>query len=187
MRPSASAWSRVLAVAGLLTATLLATTSAASSSPAVPRAKQCEPGDVEIVLGRAGAGLGHWGVPLVILDPGGRACTFTGYPTVSAYVATTRRWVRARKTIEGYLGGLNGPSQHVRRIEIGFDEVASAMLEGTDVPVGGATTCPTYVRIEVALPGWPRSANLALGTPACSVPEVHPVVLGATGQQPPSS
>jgi hypothetical protein len=186
MRPPAT-WSRVPAITGLLVASLLATSSAPSSSAGRPRSKQCEPGDVEVVLGRLGAGLGHWGVPLLILDPGGRACTFKGYPTVSAYVGTTRRWVMAHKTTSGYMGGLNGPTQRIQRVDLHFDGVASSMLEGTDVPVNGATTCPTYVRIEVALPGWPRSANLSLGTFDCSVLEVHPVVLGPTGQQPPLS
>lgn len=172
----------------LLTALLVAACAlgfAASTSGAVASASPCEPGDTELIAGYGGAGLGHWDVPFLLVDPGARHCTFKGYPRVRLFVNSTKRWVVARRTPSGYLGGLQF-GQQVHRIDLNVDSVASFLLEGTDNPVGNATSCPSFVRIEVALPGWPTSANLPFDASACTVPEVHPLVAGPTGDQPPT-
>jgi hypothetical protein len=155
------------------------TVSAASARTTPP----CRPGDVEMIVAPGLAGLGHWSATLVLLDVGDRSCAFKGYPTVRVYTSN-KHWVPAHRTPAGYLGGL-GSGQHVMRVPLQFDTVASAILEGSDVPRGTATTCPTYLRIVVSLPGWPPSANLAFKEPGCSPLEVHPLVVGPTGDQPP--
>lgn len=172
-------------------AALLATLATVASSLTSPRSgaasnlARCEPGDTELLVGAGGAGLGHWGVTMVLVDPGARHCVFMGYPRVRLYVNSTKRWVAARATPAGYLGGL-ASGQHVQRVVLNVENVASFMIEGTDVPVGRARSYPSYVRLEVALPGWPISANLPFQGTACAVPQVHPLVLGPTGDQPPT-
>jgi hypothetical protein len=175
---------RVVAGLALIAATTVVALSAAPISSAAPSAHPCEPGDIEVVPALAGYGLGHWAVRLLIVDPGDRTCAFRGYPIVRAFTNPTKRWVTAARTSSGYMGGLqSGQPEHT--VTINGDMVASVVLEGTDVPVNGATSCPTYVRITVALPHWRPSANLSLDNSACSRLEVHPIVYGPTGDQPP--
>jgi len=172
-----------IALATILTVAISLTPTLSSlGSSATPRTSPCEPGDTEIVMGPGGAGLGHWSITLLLVDPGARTCTFKGYPTVRAFVSLTRHWVAARRTPSGYLGGL-GSGQTIMPVTLTFDTVASFMIEGTDVPVGNARSCPQYVRLVAALPGWHPTANLPIDAPACSTLQVHPLVIGPTGDQ----
>jgi hypothetical protein len=175
---------RLAAAVGLIVGATVMGLVVSQVSPAATSMHSCEPGNIEVALGRSGAGLGHWGTALLIVDPSANSCEFTGYPTVRAYVSSTKRWVAALRTPSGYLGGLQS-GQRIHRVELNAYRVASFMLEGTDNPVNGATSCPTYLRVTVAFAGWPPSANLPLGAAACSLLEVHPIVYGPTGDQPP--
>jgi hypothetical protein len=175
---------RRLVAVGLLATSVMALSWAAAGTAATERAKpRCEPGDVDMVLSQGGAGLGHWSETLVLLDVGDRSCSFKGYPTVRAYTST-KHWVTARRTPEGYMGGV-GDDRPIVRVPLQFNTVASTLLEGSDMPTGNASTCPTYLRIVVSLPGWPPSANLAFDAPACVRLQVHPIVAGPTGDDPP--
>jgi hypothetical protein len=134
-----------------------------------------------MAIGGGSFGLGHWGFSLLIVDPGGAKCTFLGYPTVRAHLST-KRWIVARRTPAGYLGGL-ASGQKIEPVTIGLYTVASFLVEGTNFAV--RSPCPQITRVEIALPKWRVSANLPLDEPGCPVFEVHPVVYGPTGRQPP--
>jgi hypothetical protein len=172
-----------VAALAILSASMTAFAWGVSASAAGRAAPRCEPGDVQIILGPAGAGLGHWAVPLLVLDDGNRSCSFKGYATVRAY-SNTKHWTSALHTPSGYMGGL-ATGEHLARVPLRFDTVASMLLEGTDQPAGNATSCSKYVRIIVSLPGWRPSANLSFEGLACSRLQVHPMVPGPTGSSPP--
>jgi len=58
---------------------------------------------------------------------------------------------------------------------------ASAIVEGTDVPTGNATSCPSYPKLLVTPPNATESVVVNAVMPGCSPIEIHPVVPGATG------
>ena len=89
----------------------------------------------------------------------------------------------ARRSPAGYLGGL-ASGQKIEPVTIGIYTVASFFVEGTNFAVHGP--CPQITRVEIALPGWRVSANLPFVEPGCLGFQVHPVVYGPTGDQPPN-
>jgi hypothetical protein len=60
-------------------------------------------------------------------------------------------------------------------------DTASAIVEGTDMPVGTATSCPTYPALLVTPPDAQQSVTVAVGIEGCSHILVHPVVAGTSG------
>jgi hypothetical protein len=146
------------------------TVSAGSKSSAPP----CR--SLAITAGVGGVGLGHAGFPLHFRNDGPAACALSGYPTVTATDSETRKTVTARHTPSGYLGGtdLALPTYLLRP----GDEV-SALVEGTDVPPGNATSCPELAQVRVTVNG--RTTPVTQTLSDCSGMEVHPYVPGTTG------
>lgn len=130
-----------------------------------------------VTAGGVGAGLGHAGFPLHFRNTGQAACSLTGYPTVSATDSRSGRKVTARQTPSGYLGGTNLP---VPTYLLAPGEQVSALVEGTDNPVGNATSCSELQQMRVTISD--RSIPVAGSLSNCSGMEVHPYVPGTTGR-----
>jgi len=137
-------------------------------------------------VGQTGAGLGHEGVVVLFRNTSAAACVLAGYPGVAALDATGRQVAQAERTPSGYLGGMETGSTTPRAVTLGPGATASALVEGTDVPEGTATSCPTYAALLVTPPTSTRSQRLTASLPGCSPLQVHPVVRGTTGTSPPS-
>ena len=80
---------------------------------------------------------------------------------------------QAVRTLNGYMGGAGQSAPHVT-LEPGV--TASAVVEGTDVPVGSETSCPTYSSLLVTPPDATQSVRFRISLPGCSGLQVHPVV-----------
>lgn len=113
----------------------------------------------------------------------------SGYPGVAALDALGNQIVQAKRTMNGMSGGVqNGTSIPV--VVLAPGQVASAEIEGGDVPTGAATSCPTYPAFLVTPPGETHSAKIAAGVPGSNLPgfqgcqaiSVNPVVPGTTGE-----
>jgi hypothetical protein len=111
----------------------------------------------------------------------------SGYPGVAALNATGRQVAQAQRTPSGYLGGMRTGSTTPPVVLLEPGAVASALVEGTAVPEGVASSCPTYPALLVTPPTSTLSTRLAVSLPGCSALEVHPVVSGTTGTTQPSS
>jgi len=106
-----------------------------------------------------------------------RPCTLLGYPGVAGLDASGRQVVQAVRSFSGYLGG----DYVVRAVRLEPGGRAAALVEGTDVPSGSATSCLRCPRLLVTAPGQTESHPLSGGMPDCSPLQVHPVVAGTTG------
>jgi Protein of unknown function (DUF4232) len=157
------------------------TTSTTTSGPT-----RCTFAELEISLGQMGAGLGHEGGTVLFENTGTSACALAGYPGVAALNSTGQQVAQAQRTPSGYLGGMETGSTTPPLVELQPGGTASAMVEGTDVPVGNATSCPTYAAVLVTPPTSTQSTRLTLSLPGCSPLQVHPVVSGTTGSTTPS-
>lgn len=121
--------------------------------------------------------MGHAGVVLVFTNTSAHPCTLYGYPGVAALDAAGRQVSQAVRSRSGYLGG----SYPVRTVRLGAGAKASTLVEGTSIPSGTGTSCPSYSELLTTAPGLTRSHTVAAGVPGCSPLQVHPVVAGASG------
>jgi Protein of unknown function (DUF4232) len=149
-----------------------------TSSPAAGAVPACANADLTVSVGASGAGLGHVGSTIVFTNGSDHQCTLYGYPGVAGMDSTGREVTHALQTLSGYMGG----SSTKATVLLAPGGRASALVEGTDVPTGTATTCPVYPRLLVTAPNQTGSHVLAASMPGCSLLQVHPVVAGATGR-----
>ena len=149
-----------------------------TSSPAAGAVPACANADLTVSVGASGAGLGHVGSTIVFTNVSDHQCTLYGYPGVAGMDSTGREVTHALQTLSGYMGG----SSTKATVLLAPGGRASALVEGTDVPTGTATTCPVYPRLLVTAPNQTGSHVLAASMPGCSLLQVHPVVAGATGR-----
>ena len=149
--------------------------------PVVSHTPACMFSQLAVTSGSPGVGLGHVGVVLLFKNTGTEACSLFGYPGVAGLNAEGVQVTQAERTLNGYLGGAG---QIASEVVIAPGESASAIVEGTDNPVGNATSCPTYSRLLVTPPNTTRSVTIDISLPGCSGLQVHPVVTGTTGSVP---
>lgn len=176
-RPSAPASPSGSASSSSATGTATSRPSGSATGAATAPAP-CANGDLATATGRASAGMGHVGVVLVFTNTSAHACTLFGYPGVAALDAAGRQVSQAVRTRSGYLGG----SYALRQVRLAPGGKASTVVEGSDVPSGDATSCPTYPQLLVTAPGLTRSTPVSTRMPGCSPLQVHPVVAGSAGR-----
>jgi hypothetical protein len=169
------------------TRTLGATPTGAGPAPAHAASSGCRSGQIAVTPGVRGAGLGHVGVVLRFRSTGSATCTLSGYPGATLVTAGGRD-VPARRTLNGYLGGVSGAgggSDRVPVVRVRPGETVSAMLEGLDSdPAHGGGSCPRYAHLLVTPPNQTVTARMTSPLTAICRPEVHPVVPGTSGRLP---
>ncbi len=129
------------------------------------------------VTSSGNSGMGHIGVVLIFTNISATPCSEVGFPGVAGLTANGVQAVQAIRTSRGYLGG----GTRIQAVTLATGESASAIVEGTDVPSGNATSCPTYPRLLVTPPNAMDSVTVNAVMPGCSPIEVHPVFSGTTG------
>jgi Protein of unknown function (DUF4232) len=120
--------------------------------------------------------MGHFSMIIEVTNAGTRACALSGAPTVGLLNGAGAQVATAPS---GQGGQTNPP-----RLTLGMGEVASAELEGTAVPLGDATTCPSYPAYTVRLPGSAVSKRFKGPLADCSTLYATPFVLGFNGLAP---
>ena len=176
--PSTTQPSTTTSTSGATTTTSAVPTTSTTSTAV--RAAACASSQLSISAGQSEAGLGHIGVPLLFRNTGPAACSLYGYPGVAGLDAEGNQVVQATRTPSGYLGGLTPGATTPAAVDVAPGQVASALVEGTDVPVGTAP-CPQYPALLVTPPGATESVRVRATLPGCSPIEVHPVVPGSSG------
>lgn len=141
-----------------------------------PRASAARCSTLTITAGQVGVGLGHSGFVLNLRNSGHLPCTLNAYPTVTATESGTRRTITGTDSPGGYLGGtdLSVPTLLLRP-----GDAVSALIEGTNNPVGNATSCLDLTKLRVTVNGRTTSVQPTLTN--CSGLEVHPYLPGTTG------
>jgi hypothetical protein len=165
------------------TTTTVSTTTSTPTSTSVPTststaalAPECVFGQLAVTSGSGGGATGHVSDVLLFKNTS-TPCTMTGYPGVAGLNSSGQEVVQAMRTLKGFMGGVPaGDSPPIVTLAPG--QVASAIVEGTDVPIGTAVTCPSYPALLVTPPNTRQSVTLNTGLPGCSAIEVHPVVMG---------
>jgi hypothetical protein len=145
--------------------------------------------DLTVSVGPSGFGLGHQGVPILFRNTSQTTCSLYGYTGVAALNSNGQQVVQAMRTPSGYLGGLAAGAITPSTVILGPGQDGSALVEGTDNPVNGATSCPNYPAFLVTPPNTTTSVRVPVasasfhGMAGCSPISVHPVVVGTHGSQ----
>ena len=156
------------------------TTSTTSPATATATAL-CTGPNVGVSGTMASAAAGHQGVVLLFVNHGATNCVLYGYPGVAGLDAGGAQAVQAQRTLTGMMGGLAPGVTTLPRITLAPGQTASAVVEGTDVPSGTETSCPTYPSLLVTAPNTKVSVTVPQSLPGCSGLQVHPVVPGTSG------
>ena len=149
---------------------------AAGSTP------KCTKTTLAVSLGAGDAGVGHRSIVVVFRNSGTSACRLHGYPGVAALDANGRQVVQAVRTPNGYLGGLASGTA-LPTVTLARGQRASATIEGLGFNASDGSACTGYQGFLVTAPDDTSSTHLAAATDMCGELQVHPVVLGTTGQQ----
>jgi hypothetical protein len=152
-----------------------------TTTPAGGALGPCRDGQISVSDTGGSAGVGHEGQVLLFTNSSQSGCTLSGYPGVAGLDAQGNQVVQAERTLSGYLGGLENGATTPPTVSLLPGQVASATVEGTDVPVGSATSCPSYPTLLVTPPNLTVSVRVTPGLPGCSPIQIHPVVPGTSG------
>ena len=125
-----------------------------SGSPRGAGAAPCSPAQLRISLPRRFAGLGHLNGDLRFTNVGRGRCQLSGWPTVVAVQADGKA-TRAKRIPALWMAwALNWPrSRPARPVVLARGRSADAEIDGGDVSIGSATTCPAARRLRVTAPG----------------------------------
>ena len=123
-------------------------------------------------------GAGHWGLVIQFANTSRRTCALEMYPRVGLLDEIGSEVVQDSPSA---LGLLSASAPRATTVMIQPGQVASSALGGTDVPVGGASTCPAYP-FTIALSGWLTVKQFGTKLDGCSGIYVGPFVLGFNGQ-----
>ena len=129
-----------------------------------------------ITAGQVGSGAGHSGFPLNFRNSGHLPCTLHGYPTVTATESGTSRKITGTDSPSGYLGGTD---LRVPTLLLRPGDAVSSLVEGTNNPVGNATSCRDLTELRATVNGRTTSVQPTLSN--CSGLSVHPYLPGTTG------
>jgi hypothetical protein len=154
-------------------------TTSTTTTPA--SAALCVGPNVGVSGNMASSAAGHQGVVLLFVNNGSTSCVLYGYPGAAGLNASGAQVVQAQRTLTGMMGGLAPGVTALPRITLAPGQTASAVVEGTDVPSGNETSCPTYSSLLVTAPNAKVSVTIPLSLPGCSGLQVHPVVPGTSG------
>lgn len=142
---------------------------------------ECTLAHLRVSIHNGDAGSGHYGLVLVFKHDDSGTCVMRGYPGVAGLDANGNQVTQARRTLRGYLGGLQQPIDTIPTVRLAPGATASAYVEGTNVPPGNATSCTEYKGLLVTSPDETHSVRLDVTANGCDGLQIHPVVPGDTG------
>ena len=117
---------------------------------------------------------------LVFKNASATTCTLRDYPGVALLDAGGRQAAQAVRTMGGYVRVLP-PGAGRPIVTLASGQSASAIVEGSDVPVGNQSGCPSYPKLLVTPPNTTRSVTIDIAMPGCVPVQVHPTVPGTKG------
>jgi Protein of unknown function (DUF4232) len=142
----------------------------------------CAYGQLKISEGGGEGATGHIEIPLHFRNKSDRVCEVRAYPGVAGLNKHGKQVEQAKRTRRGFTGGV-APGHKIPTVVLEPGQEATAIVEGTDVPVGHARKCRVLHGLLVTPPNDFKSVHLKHAPPDCSRIQVHPVIRGKDGSQ----
>jgi hypothetical protein len=111
------------------------------TAPIPATASACRLTGLGVSAGSAGGAAGNHGQTILFTNRGGTTCSMGGHPGVAALNAHGDQAAHAIRKPTGMMGGLQGTTNSIAVVDLAPGQTASAEVEGSDVPVGNATSC----------------------------------------------
>jgi hypothetical protein len=150
-------------------------TTPPSTAPVEP-ANLCRLSELSVSAGQGTGAAGTISVPILFRNTGTRTCQLQGWPGVAGLNATGAQVTQAVRTPNPQSGGAVPPA-----VTLAPGATVSAAVQGSDVPVGTATSCVTYPSLLVTPPGETHSTVVTAALPGCNGLKVFPVITGTNG------
>jgi len=173
----------VLCACGGTTAVNAARLSTTNAVPTQRSGMVCSLRQLTVSVMDGLAGAGHSSSVILVRNRGPSMCHLEGYPEIRFFNGGRTEAAVAIETPTGFTGGLPTGAP-LSSVELHSGEVASAVMEGTDIPTGGATACPSFHDYTITLPGIAGVVHINRETGSCSGLYVHPMVIGFNGTNP---
>ena len=154
-------------------------TTSTGGTPTAAGSTECRINQLDVSITGGDAGVGHRSTVIVFRNTGSATCVLQGYPGVAALDGSGHQVAQAKRTLNGYLGGLRAGNPPVVRLDAGAS--ASAMVESVAFGADGAS-CTAYAGVLVTPPDETHSVRLSWGSDGCNDLQIHPVVSGTTGR-----
>jgi hypothetical protein len=172
---------KTLLLAGAVAATAVVPFAAPSSATPRTAVPHCTDSQLRIREGHGDGAAGHVGFAIRFKNHSGTTCSVRGYPGAAGLNKHGKQVVQATRTKRGMIGGLK-PGHAIPTVVLKPGHVASAVIEGVDVPVQGHK-CRTLHGLLVTAPNDFDAVHLHSAPPDCDGIQIHPVVKGKTGSQ----
>jgi hypothetical protein len=158
-----------------------------SANSSISPPPTCLRSQIRVALVGDGAGLGNGASLILVTNVSDKACSVTGYPTVTGIFASGVRRT-FKDTLNGYTGGLGtDPLSNAKPPIVTLRSrhgVATSMVEADENGPGPNPTCPGFTSYLVVLPhvtGATFTFHSRWPDLYCFDREVHPFVSGRTG------
>ncbi len=159
-------------------ATSSTTTSTTTSTlPSGPH--NCSTAQLRVSAGMSSGAAGTIGQIVLFENAGSTSCLLHGFPGVAGLDSAGNQVVQATRELNG--APFTGSTGSLPTVTLATGETASAIVFGSDVPVGSATSCATYAALLVTPPNAYQSVRVQAQLPACSGLRVGPVYAGTGG------
>lgn len=166
------------------------TNSTLSRPPQPIAAAECLNGQIKVTSLRGQAGAGNVDQVFGFVNTSKTSCTLTGYPSVAALDAQGTQVAQAEPLLVG-IGGVHTGATTPPTVTLKSGQTASAIIQGTEVPRGTATSCPSYPAFLVTPPNETQPVMVTAVSgygpgpfPGCGPIMINPVVPGITGSLP---
>jgi hypothetical protein len=161
------------------------TTTTASPAPATttsstqPTLAACTTAQLTITAGLNSGAAGTIGQVLLFQNTGTTTCLLHAFPGVAGLDSSGNQLVQASREVNQ--APFSGSAASLPTIDLSPGSTGSALVLGSDVPVGSATSCVTYAALLVTPPNALQSVRVNASLPGCSGLRVGPVYPGTTG------
>jgi hypothetical protein len=150
-----------------------------SDQGAPPPAANCRFDQLRVWQASGGSAASHYGVVFVFENVSGAACRMHGYPGLDAQNSNGKTVANAKRTLQGYLGGVSGSVPPT--VDLPPGGFASALGEALAFDPTNTNACLPESNIIVTPPNTAGTVTFGWNE-SCADLEIHPVVPGTSGR-----
>ena len=116
---------------------------------------------------------------IVFQNVGQSTCSLHGFPGVAGLDDAGNQVAQATRVVN--LAPFSGSTASLPTVTLAPGDSASALVFGSDVPTGTATSCVSFAALLVTPPNALQSVRVTATVPGCAGLRVGPVYPGTTG------
>jgi hypothetical protein len=161
------------------TTTTSTTPSRSTTSSTQPTLSACTTAQLQVTAGLSSGAAGTIGQVVLFENTSTTTCLLHAFPGVAGLDSSGNQLVQATRVVN--LAPFSGSTASLPTVQLTPGSTGSALVLGSDVPVGAATSCVTYAALLVTPPNALQSVHVDASLPGCSGLRVGPVYAGTTG------